>query len=96
MTMKLTLTKRRRLLQGIYTRRKYPCKKLGVKDGGGGGVCAKGAYCQDLMKTLAIGCLHKGKIPMQEIGRGGLRKRGVFSGAYGTHIVTALEVACRT
>ena len=46
------------------------------------------------MKTLAIGCLHKGKIPMQEIGRGGLRKRGVFSGAYGTYIVTALEVAC--
>ena len=37
MTMELTLTKRRRLLQGIYTRRKYLSKKLGVKDGGGGG-----------------------------------------------------------
>ena len=46
--------------------------------------------------NLAIGCLHKGKIPMQEIGREGLRKRGVFAGAYGTYIVTVLEVACRT
>ena len=45
--MELTLTKRRDLVQGVYTREKYICEKLGIKEGGGcliNGSTLLGAY----------------------------------------------------
>ena len=47
LNLKLMPRSRRHLLRGVYTRKKYLCKKLGVKEGGGhlleGGVFS-GAY----------------------------------------------------
>ena len=64
--------------------------------GGGGGRLRKGGVLSGPYEDTCYRVSTQGKNTYARIWEGGLRKRGVFSGAYGTYIVTVLEVACQT
>ena len=57
-TMKLTLTRRKHLLQAVYVRKKYMSKTLGIKEGGGCLINEStllGAYDTYIVSSLEVG-----------------------------------------